>query len=164
MGWCHIQSVSPPHVYNFVRRSKAPVSAPRSFIVKFNHGKKESRKKTGLSKLRASTAQAAEVFDSVARVRDGDEHAGEVLDGFSVGGDSSDEEEVEVGGLELFYDDGYGSSSVRDYLDIAKEMVRPDGGPPRWFCPIECERPIKGAPVLLFLPGIGPHSYSYVLA
>lgn len=153
MGWCHIHSVSPPRVYNFICITKGPFSASCSFVVKFNRGKKESRKKTGLSKLRASTVQ-----DSVARVRDGDKHAGGVLEGFSVKGDSPEEEE-EVGRLKLFYDDGYGSSSVRDYLGIAKEMVRPDGGSPRWFCPIECGPPIKGAPVLLFLPGIGPQSY-----
>lgn len=116
---------------------------------------KESRKKTGLSKRRVSTVQATGAIDSVARVRDGDERAGEVLDGFYVSGDPPEE----IGGLELFYDDGYGNSSGRDYFDIAKEMVWPDGGPPRWFCPIECGRPIKGAPVLLFLPGIGPQSY-----
>ncbi|KAG9457589.1 hypothetical protein H6P81_002097 [Aristolochia fimbriata] len=57
-------------------------------------------------------------------------------------------------GLDLFYDDGYGSSSVIDYLDVAKDLVRNDGGPPRWFCPVECGAPIKGAPILLFLPGV----------
>ncbi|KAL5995287.1 hypothetical protein ACLOJK_025345 [Asimina triloba] len=54
--------------------------------------------------------------------------------------------------LELFYDDGYGSKSVVDYLDVSRELIKPDGGPPRWFCPVECRQPIKGAPVLLFLP------------
>ncbi|KAA8545000.1 hypothetical protein F0562_019783 [Nyssa sinensis] len=33
-------------------------------------------------------------------------------------------------------------------------MIRPDGGPPRWFCPVECGRPLKGSPLLLFLPGM----------
>lgn len=55
--------------------------------------------------------------------------------------------------LGLLYDDGYGSESVIDYLDAAREMARPDGAPPRWFCPIECGPPLKGSPVLLFLPG-----------
>lgn len=133
---------------------KAPLSSSRSFVVKFNHSKKESRKKTGLSKRRVSTVQATGAFDSVARVRDGDEHAGELLDGFSVSGDPPEE----IGGLELFYDAGYGNSSVSNYFDIAKEMVWPDGGPPRWFCPVECGRPIKGAPILHFLPSIDPQS------
>ncbi|RWR94109.1 acyltransferase-like protein, chloroplastic [Cinnamomum micranthum f. kanehirae] len=56
--------------------------------------------------------------------------------------------------LGLMYDDGYGTASVIDYLDATKEMIRPDGGPPRWFCPIECGPPIKGSPILLFLPGV----------
>ncbi|XXG84148.1 hypothetical protein AAC387_Pa10g1731 [Persea americana] len=56
--------------------------------------------------------------------------------------------------LGLLYGDGYGTHSVADYLDGAREMVRPDGGPPRWFSPVECGSPIEGSPVLLFLPGI----------
>lgn len=55
--------------------------------------------------------------------------------------------------LEVLWDDGYGINTVKDYLDIAREMVKPDGGPPRWFCPIECGRPVKNSPLLLFLPG-----------
>lgn len=57
--------------------------------------------------------------------------------------------------LGLMYDDGYGTHSVVDYLGAAREMVRPDGGPPRWFCPVDCGRPIDGSPLLLFLPGNG---------
>ncbi|KAI3707659.1 hypothetical protein L6452_26286 [Arctium lappa] len=32
--------------------------------------------------------------------------------------------------------------------------MKPDGGPPRWFCPISCGRPLKDSPVLLYLPGL----------
>ncbi|KAK9292609.1 hypothetical protein L1049_020584 [Liquidambar formosana] len=56
--------------------------------------------------------------------------------------------------LEVLYDDGFGTESVKDYLDVAKEMIKPDGGPPRWFCPVECGRPLKDSPTLLFLPGL----------
>ncbi|XP_039018978.1 acyltransferase-like protein At1g54570, chloroplastic isoform X2 [Hibiscus syriacus] len=56
--------------------------------------------------------------------------------------------------LELFWDDGYGTNTVKDYIDAAKDMIKPDGGPPRWFCPVECGRPIKDSPLLLFLPGL----------
>ncbi|KAI3973018.1 hypothetical protein MKX01_019676 [Papaver californicum] len=53
--------------------------------------------------------------------------------------------------LEALWDDGYGTRSVQDYLDISREMVKKtDGGPPRWFCPAECGNPIKDSPVLLF--------------
>ncbi|KAF8401544.1 hypothetical protein HHK36_012486 [Tetracentron sinense] len=58
------------------------------------------------------------------------------------------------GGLEVLWDDGYGTDTVKDYFDIAREMIKPDGGPPRWFSPIECGRPIKDSPLLLFLPGM----------
>ncbi|KAJ6918397.1 acyltransferase-like protein [Populus alba x Populus x berolinensis] len=56
--------------------------------------------------------------------------------------------------LEVLWDDGYGTKTVRDYLEGAKEIIRPDGGPPRWFCPVECGQPLKDSPILLFLPGM----------
>lgn len=56
--------------------------------------------------------------------------------------------------LKVLWDDGYGASTVKDYLDASGEMIKPDGGPPRWFCPVECGSPVKDSPVLLFLPGL----------
>lgn len=58
--------------------------------------------------------------------------------------------------LEPLWDDGYGTQSVKDYLDLAKDFIKPDGGPPRWFCPVVAdgnETPLPNSPVLLFLPG-----------
>ncbi|KAL8137560.1 hypothetical protein V2J09_003561 [Rumex salicifolius] len=47
--------------------------------------------------------------------------------------------------------------SAADYFEQAKALIRPDGGPPRWFSPPECrgsgER-LENAPLLLYLPGI----------
>jgi hypothetical protein len=57
--------------------------------------------------------------------------------------------------LEPLWDDGYGTETVRDYFDMSKGIVKPDGGPPRWFCPVSCGCPLKDSPVLLFLPGNG---------
>ncbi|XP_047048309.1 phytyl ester synthase 1, chloroplastic-like [Lolium rigidum] len=49
-------------------------------------------------------------------------------------------------------------SGVREYMEAARDMVqRPDGGPPRWFSPLECGGAggrVPGAPTLLYLPGI----------
>ncbi|KAL7612766.1 hypothetical protein Lser_V15G06709 [Lactuca serriola] len=59
--------------------------------------------------------------------------------------------------LEPLWDDGYGTQSVKDYLDLAKDFIKPDGGPPRWFCPVVAdgnETPLPNSPVLLFLPGM----------
>ena len=55
--------------------------------------------------------------------------------------------------LQPLWDDGFGTQTFKDYLEIAKDIVRPDYGPPRWFCPIECGCPLKDSPVLLYLPG-----------
>ncbi|KAG8375084.1 hypothetical protein BUALT_Bualt10G0063400 [Buddleja alternifolia] len=56
--------------------------------------------------------------------------------------------------LRPLWDDGYGTRTVKDYLDAAKNMIQSDGGPPRWFCPVESGPPLKDSPLLLFLPGI----------
>lgn len=61
--------------------------------------------------------------------------------------------DVDRKNLEPLWDDGYGNRTVKDYLELAKEFIKTDGGPPRWFCPVECGEPMDNAPVLLFLPG-----------
>jgi hypothetical protein len=63
-------------------------------------------------------------------------------------------EEEEKKGLDALYDDGFGGVTVKDYFAAAKAVSRDDGGPPRWFCPVECGRPaVDNSPLLLFLPG-----------
>ncbi|XP_075640363.1 phytyl ester synthase 2, chloroplastic-like [Castanea sativa] len=43
----------------------------------------------------------------------------------------------------------------REYFERSKELIsRSDGGPPRWFTPLESGPPLKNSPLLLFLPGI----------
>ncbi|KAK1685670.1 hypothetical protein QYE76_046518 [Lolium multiflorum] len=57
-------------------------------------------------------------------------------------------------GLEVLCDDGFGSVTVKDYVEAVRDMPKDDGGPPRWFSPVECGRPVvDNAPLLLFLPG-----------
>lgn len=70
-----------------------------------------------------------------------------------IGGEKDRDKRKDSAQLEVLWDDGFGSASMKDYLDIAKDMTKPDGGPPRWFSPVECGRPLKGSPLLLFLPG-----------
>ncbi|XP_061352391.1 phytyl ester synthase 2, chloroplastic-like isoform X2 [Gastrolobium bilobum] len=45
-------------------------------------------------------------------------------------------------------------SGWKDYLEQSKELIEPDGGPPRWFSPLECGSRLDNSPLLLFLPGI----------
>ncbi|XP_057437571.1 phytyl ester synthase 2, chloroplastic-like isoform X1 [Lotus japonicus] len=45
-------------------------------------------------------------------------------------------------------------SGWKDYFEQAKELIKPDGGPPRWFSPLECGSRLDNSPLLLFLPGI----------
>ncbi|XP_057800473.1 phytyl ester synthase 2, chloroplastic-like [Salvia miltiorrhiza] len=47
------------------------------------------------------------------------------------------------------------SSTLRDYFEQSRELIsRSDGGPPRWFSPLECRSPLKDSPLLLYLPGV----------
>jgi hypothetical protein len=57
--------------------------------------------------------------------------------------------------LEVLYDDGFGAVTMKDYFEAVRVMTKQDdGGPPRWFCPVECGRPqVEKPPLLLFLPG-----------
>lgn len=80
--------------------------------------------------------------------------------GINLGLDKAEErkEEGKLGGgdgeeLKVLYDDGYGLNTVKDYLYAARDVIKPDGGPPRWFCPVDCGRPVKDSPTLFFLPG-----------
>uniref|UniRef100_A0A803R700 Uncharacterized protein n=1 Tax=Cannabis sativa TaxID=3483 RepID=A0A803R700_CANSA len=45
-------------------------------------------------------------------------------------------------------------TSVKDYFEQAKDLIRSDCGPPRWFSPLECGSRLNDSPLLLFLPGI----------
>ncbi|CAJ1789841.1 unnamed protein product [Sphenostylis stenocarpa] len=43
-------------------------------------------------------------------------------------------------------------NSWNEYFEQSKEMIGPDGGPPRWFSPLECGSRLDNSPLLLFLP------------
>lgn len=43
--------------------------------------------------------------------------------------------------------------TVKDYMLQVQNLIKPDGGPPRWFCPINVGHYPQGAPLLLFIPG-----------
>ncbi|XP_019437421.1 PREDICTED: acyltransferase-like protein At3g26840, chloroplastic [Lupinus angustifolius] len=45
-------------------------------------------------------------------------------------------------------------SSWRSYVEQSKEISKPDGGPPRWFSPLESGSRLDKSPLLLYLPGI----------
>lgn len=55
--------------------------------------------------------------------------------------------------LAALWDDGYGTQTVQDFFEAAKEMNACDSGPPRWFSPVECGTPLYDSPTLLYLPG-----------
>ncbi|OIS95651.1 PREDICTED: acyltransferase-like protein At1g54570, chloroplastic [Nicotiana attenuata] len=65
--------------------------------------------------------------------------------------------------LEPLWDDGYGTQTVKDYLELAEEIIKPDGGPPRWFTPISAGPPLRNSPLLLFLPGMDGTGLGLVL-
>uniref|UniRef100_A0A5B7BDC7 Serine aminopeptidase S33 domain-containing protein n=1 Tax=Davidia involucrata TaxID=16924 RepID=A0A5B7BDC7_DAVIN len=44
--------------------------------------------------------------------------------------------------------------NLKDYVEQSKDLIRSDGGPPRWFSPLECGSRLNNSPLLLFLPGI----------
>ncbi|KAJ4823185.1 hypothetical protein Tsubulata_015131 [Turnera subulata] len=55
-----------------------------------------------------------------------------------------------VGGIE----GECGKKGLKDYFEESKDLIRSDGGPPRWFSPLECGSRLDNSPLLLFLPGL----------
>ncbi|KAI3457791.1 hypothetical protein Pfo_014454 [Paulownia fortunei] len=48
-----------------------------------------------------------------------------------------------------------GRSNLKDYFEQCGELIsRSDGGPPRWFSPLDCGSRLKDSPLLLSLPGV----------
>ncbi|KAL3829445.1 hypothetical protein ACJIZ3_018247 [Penstemon smallii] len=48
-----------------------------------------------------------------------------------------------------------GRLRLKDYFEQSGQLIsRSDGGPPRWFSPLECGSRLKDSPLLLYLPGI----------
>ncbi|KAK4712737.1 hypothetical protein R3W88_007250 [Solanum pinnatisectum] len=45
---------------------------------------------------------------------------------------------------------------MKDFMEWSKDMIASgsDGGPPRWFSPLDCAAPMEDSPLLLYLPGI----------
>lgn len=43
---------------------------------------------------------------------------------------------------------------LNDFFEECREIIRSDGGPPRWFSPLDCGARAPDSPLLLFLPGI----------
>ncbi|KAK4845152.1 hypothetical protein QYF36_001588 [Acer negundo] len=43
---------------------------------------------------------------------------------------------------------------LKDYFEESKDMIKADGGPPRWFSPLESGSHSHDSPLLLYLPGI----------
>ncbi|AES80650.1 hypothetical protein MTR_7g083140 [Medicago truncatula] len=43
-------------------------------------------------------------------------------------------------------------SGWEEYFEQAKELIEEDGGPPRWFSPLECSSQWDNSPLILFLP------------
>ncbi|KAL1820235.1 hypothetical protein ACET3Z_015104 [Daucus carota] len=57
--------------------------------------------------------------------------------------------------LKPLWDDGHGTATIKDFLDIAIYNIKSGGDDQiRWFCPIECGRPLNNSPVLFYLPGM----------
>ncbi|XP_071740804.1 phytyl ester synthase 1, chloroplastic-like [Rutidosis leptorrhynchoides] len=74
-------------------------------------------------------------------------------DGGENGGGNSGEDVLEE--LKTFWDDGYGTQTIKDCAVAAMDLITTsDKGPPRWFCPVTCGKPFKDSPLLLYLPGI----------
>ncbi|KAL5797251.1 hypothetical protein ACOSQ2_002071 [Xanthoceras sorbifolium] len=56
-------------------------------------------------------------------------------------------------GVEVSEEPERNRKSLKDYFGEVKDLIRSDGGPPRWFSPLESRSHTPDSPLLLFLPG-----------
>ncbi|XP_044500993.1 acyltransferase-like protein At3g26840, chloroplastic isoform X2 [Mangifera indica] len=100
-----------------------------------------------LKPLAASTEQRAR--SSTARTKTARERRNSFVEK-----KSSSEEGARFRGVKVEEERERDRKSLRDYFVEAKDMIRSDGGPPRWFSPLECRSHSPDSPLLLFLPGM----------
>ncbi|KAK1361402.1 hypothetical protein POM88_045876 [Heracleum sosnowskyi] len=68
---------------------------------------------------------------------------------------NSDKDDEGWATLKPLWDDGHGTATMKDFLEIAIYNVKSGGGDQlQWFCPIECGRPLNNSPILFYLPGM----------
>lgn len=152
----------------FVKATASVVNLPPCFGLKTgcynrNHSSRVSRVSVRCSaRTTTTTTTAGAVDSSVVNGVDLSSRVGSSLDVEKrelIGSNVvvvDEKSRLKEGKLETLWDDGYGTQSVKDYLDLAKDIIKPDGGPPRWFCPVAADgndSPLPDSPVLLFLPG-----------
>ncbi|KAI3500946.1 hypothetical protein L1887_36775 [Cichorium endivia] len=54
--------------------------------------------------------------------------------------------------------------SLKDYFQQSRDLlIKSDGGPPRWFSPLECGSRLTNSPLLLSLPGVDGTGLSLLL-
>ncbi|GLT45366.1 hypothetical protein SLA2020_192010 [Shorea laevis] len=58
------------------------------------------------------------------------------------------------GNMDELPEEEEGRKTLKDFFEACKEFIGSDGGPPRWFSPLECGCRAPDSPLLLFLPGI----------
>lgn len=64
------------------------------------------------------------------------------------------EEVSSVAETEKREEEKQGRNGWKEYSEQAKELIKAeDGGPPRWFSPLECGSRLDNSPLMLFLPG-----------
>ncbi|XP_022002008.1 acyltransferase-like protein At1g54570, chloroplastic isoform X1 [Helianthus annuus] len=120
---------------------------PLSFLCNLNE-KHRLRSRVLVRSVGNNESRESVVISGVSSVNKKDAYVAEC----DVGGKKSKQDAPEE--LEVLWDDGFGTQTTDDGIEIAMNLIKSDGGPPRWFCPMACGKPIKNSPVLLYLPGI----------
>ncbi|KAM0070071.1 hypothetical protein Hdeb2414_s0001g00009071 [Helianthus debilis subsp. tardiflorus] len=120
---------------------------PLSFLCNLNE-KHRLRSRVLVRSVGNNESRESVVISGVSSVNKKDAYVAEC----DVGGKKSKQDVPEE--LEVLWDDGFGTQTTDDGIEIAMNLIKSDGGPPRWFCPMACGKPIKNSPVLLYLPGI----------
>lgn len=106
--------------------------------------------------LRPITAKESHVFPEVERPHEGQTKPGSASKGVRLHKNSAVAEsttKTPLGSAQR-HTEAPPRLTLEDYFAASTELVTiKDGGPPRWFSPLECGARTNDSPLLLFLPG-----------
>nr|XP_043628515.1 acyltransferase-like protein At1g54570, chloroplastic [Erigeron canadensis] len=138
---------------SLIPSNSGSVPLPPLFTLKDNH---RIRKRVPLRSTVGGENSGKESWESPVRISCASsiDRKGVNAGSYDIRGKTSEKYFSDQIELENLWDDGYGTQTLKDYLEVAKDLIKSDGGPPRWFCSVSCGQPLKDSPILLFLPGV----------
>lgn len=105
-------------------------------------------------KIRPMSKPSISVHASVSRTDKQPREVAPSVSGNSAEGKKAETPPIGGGGVGREAETEDRRSTLGDYFEQSRGLISvSDGGPPRWFSPLECRSRLEDSPLLLYLPG-----------